>query len=74
MNSMRSAGDVWDVELRAGHDKLGRVGKAAKANRTAAQTNLEVDPLELPGLTKRIATGVFEQTVKHHDFCLILIE
>jgi len=51
---------AWDVELKAGRAK-------ATHPRSA---ELPAQPAEL----KRIAPGVFELTILHHDFALIVVE
>lgn len=53
--------EAWDVELKN--------SKRMKSTRPG----VEPQP-ELPPQLKRVAPGVFEMTIAHHDFALILVE
>jgi len=72
---------AWDVELKAGHTKAenpATIKAPAKPEPTLDQPPTDEAGLELeeqqPGLLERLAPGVFELEIAHHDFALIVVE
>jgi len=77
---------AWDVELKAGRKKAENPVAVNLPTRPEVATDilagsdgldLDIDiELEerIPGLLKRIAPGVFELEIAHHDFVLIVVE
>jgi len=75
---------AWDVELKTGRTRV--VNPVAQ--NVPARPEIDIDNLgggmdmdfdleleeRIPGLLKRIAPGVFELEIAHHDFALIVVE
>ncbi len=73
---------AWDVELKAGRQKA----ENSAAINVPAQPGVDLklstddkdDPMlgqeKHPAQLKRLAPGVFELTIAHHDFALIVVE
>ena len=72
---------AWDVELKAGRTKsenarwIKTPARPESSLATLADEDEEFDLEEpVPGLLKRVAPGVFELVIPHHDFALIVVE
>ena len=70
---------AWDVELKAGRKKAENLATIERPSLPDATIDpLAGDALDLeleePGLLKRLAPGVFELEIAHHDFALIFVE
>jgi len=72
---------AWDVELKAGRKKaenpvavnLPNRPDINLADRAGDEMGLELEERN-PALLKRLAPGVFELEIAHHDFVLIVVE
>jgi len=70
---------AWDVELKAGRKKAENLATMKRPTLPDATFDpLAGDAIDLvleePGLLKRLAPGVFELEIAHHDFALIAVE
>ncbi len=72
---------AWDVELKAGRKKAENPAAIKPPTQPAATLDLQAGDeigLELeektPGQLNRLAPGVFELEIAHHDFALIVVE
>jgi hypothetical protein len=81
---LAESAQAWDVELKAGRKKVENPVSFDAPSRPASgigilagDNGVDID-IELeervPGLLKRLAPGVFELTIPHHDFALIVVE
>jgi len=73
--------EAWDVELKAGRVKSPppaarpSIPGPEAAPGEAAPGGLHMDLEEpVPGQIKRLGPGLFEMTINHHDFALIVVE
>jgi hypothetical protein len=62
-----------DME-RAAAARAPKKAKARKADELAADLEAELDGKDPSGRLNRVAPGVFELTIKKHDFAIILVE